>query len=227
MGYLDRKARIKFYEELKKAGKTKIQLQENLLKEEAETVPVVVVASEEVAPCSIPVMDECPVVVEPNKETDPGESKSVPTEDIGIADMLIQAITDEYATIAQYNSLVAILNDTGYSELAAVVSHINEEEQIHVGMLQHAMEEVSKQAKKVEDGKQEAEQIISGEPVVIEVAPQAVEQSLEEAQALVDAAIKCFGRIGGGLYDDLDEMGLYVAEEDGNYIVKKKVPDAE
>ena len=241
MGYLDRKARIKFYEELKKAGKTKIQLQENLLKEEAETVPVVVVTSEEVAPCSIPVMDECPVVVEPNKETDPGEPKSVPTENIGIADMLIQAITDEYATIAQYNSLVAILNDTGYSELAAVVSHINEEEQIHVGMLQHAMEEVSKQAKKVEDGKQEAEQIISGEPVVeepvvIEVASKAIEQPLEEAvkedkieeaQALVDAAIKCFGRIGGGLYDDLDEMGLYVAEEDGNYIVKKKVPDAE
>jgi len=89
MGYLDRKARIKFYEELKKAGKTKIQLQENLLKEEAETVPVVVVTSEEVAPCSIPVMDECPVVVEPNKENDPGEPKSVPTEDIGIADMLI------------------------------------------------------------------------------------------------------------------------------------------
>ena len=103
-------------------------------------------------------------------------------------------------------------------------------------MLQHAMEEVSKQAKKVEDGKQEAEQIISGEPVVIEVASKAIEQPLEEAvkedkieeaQALVDAAIKCFGRIGGGLYDDLDEMGLYVAEEDGNYIVKKKVPDAE
>lgn len=241
MGYLDRKARIKFYEELKKAGKTKIQLQEKLIKEDAE-IPVVVVSTEEIPPRSTPVMDDCPIVVEPAQAAEPGDANSVPAESIGITDMLIQAVTDEYSTIAQYNSLIAVLNDSGYHEIAAVVSHINEEEQIHVGMLQHAMEEISNQAKKVEDGKKEAEQIISGEPVVeeatvIEAQPEPVEEALvekavvedkvEEAQALVDAAIKCFGRIGGGLYDDLDEMGLYVAEEDDKYIVKKKVTQVE
>ena len=240
MGYLDRKARIKFYEELKKAGKTKIQLQENLLKEEAEAIPVIVVTEEPVQQLPI---DE-PVVVDPAPLLDVGAPDSLPSETLGIADMLMNAINDEYETIASYNMIIANLNEAGYPDLAAVISHINEEEQIHVGMIQHALEKISEQAKKVEEGRVEAEQIISGEPAQEEVAekPMQVEEAfitneileeaiddekLEDAQRLVDSAIKLFGRIGAGLYDELDAMGLYISDEDGKYIVKKKVPDSE
>lgn len=235
MGYLDRKARIKFYEELKKAGKTKIQLQENMLKEKAE-IPVIILTEE---PAMQPALEQ-PIVVDPAPMLDVGAPDSIPSENLGLADLFMAAINDEYKTIASYNSLIANLNEVGYPDLAAVISHINEEEQIHVGMIQHALEKISEQAKKVEEGKHEAEQIISGEPVIEESAitteSEIVEQPLEEAvstdkvaeaQTLVDAAIACFGRIGGGLYDDLDEMGLYISEEDGKYIVKKKVPDIE
>ena len=51
--------------------------------------------------------------------------------------------------------------------------------------------------------------------------------SIEAAQAMVDTAIEKFGRVGAGLMDDLDELGFYVVEEDGKYIVHEKFDDLE
>ena len=48
------------------------------------------------------------------------------------------------------------------------IKHINEEENIHVGMLQHAMSTISEQAKDINKGVEEAEQIINGEEPVEE-----------------------------------------------------------
>lgn len=48
------------------------------------------------------------------------------------------------------------------------------------------------------------------------------EDEVKKYQAIVDDAINKFGRIGAALYDELDEEGLYVSEEDGKYIVKSK-----
>ena len=45
--------------------------------------------------------------------------------------------------------------------------------------------------------------------------------TIEQAQAQVDDAINKFGRIGGGLYDELDHHGFYV---DSNNKVQLKVP---
>jgi hypothetical protein len=45
--------------------------------------------------------------------------------------------------------------------------------------------------------------------------------TIEQAQAQVDDAINKFGRIGGGLYDELDHYGFYV---DSNNKVQLKVP---
>lgn len=47
------------------------------------------------------------------------------------------------------------------------------------------------------------------------------EWTIEQAQAQVDDAINKFGRIGGGLYDELDEHGFYV---DADNKVQLKVP---
>ena len=52
------------------------------------------------------------------------------------------------------------------------------------------------------------------------------EELVKRYQKRVDTAIESFGRIGGALYDELDDNGLYVKEENGKYIVKKKVQDS-
>lgn len=80
---------------------------------------------------------------------------------LAITDMLLQAINDENTTIQYYNNLIAACNQEGFIDIANVIKHINEEENIHVGMLQHAMTTISEQAKTIETGVEEAEQIIN------------------------------------------------------------------
>lgn len=45
-------------------------------------------------------------------------------------------------------------------------------------------------------------------------------------QNIVDRAIALYGRIGAGLYDDLDQAGLWVDDRSNKYIVKRKVEDS-
>lgn len=81
---------------------------------------------------------------------------------LGITDMLLQAVNDENETIQFYNNLVATCISEGFEDIANVIKHINEEENIHVGMLQHAMTTLSEQAKEIDKGVSEAEEIMSG-----------------------------------------------------------------
>ena len=60
------------------------------------------------------------------------------------------------------NCCIQACNDEGFHDIANVIKHINEEENIHVGMLQYAMQTISDQAKEIDKGVQEAEEIISG-----------------------------------------------------------------
>ena len=93
--------------------------------------------------------------------TDVGNEISEPSVELGIVEMLMQAVKDEYNTISFYNGLTANANECGRADIAAVISHINEEENIHVGQLQYCIEKLSQQATMVEDGKVEAEKIIA------------------------------------------------------------------
>lgn len=81
---------------------------------------------------------------------------------LGITDLLLAAVNDENEAIQKYNDLIAACNDEGFSEIANVIKHINEEENIHVGMLQYAMGTISEQAKTIQDGAKEAEEIMNG-----------------------------------------------------------------
>lgn len=100
----------------------------------------------------------------PSKEDTPeGDALDGYGSKLAITDMLLQAVNDENTTIQFYNSLIASCIEEGYQDIANVIKHINEEENIHVGMLQHAMSTISKQAKTIKDGEEEAAQIISGD----------------------------------------------------------------
>ena len=81
---------------------------------------------------------------------------------LGVVDMLLQAINDENTTIQDYNSMIATCIEEGFEDVVNVLRHINEEENIHVGMLQHAMMTISEQSQSIEAGKVEAEEIMSG-----------------------------------------------------------------
>ena len=78
---------------------------------------------------------------------------------LAITDMLLSAVNDENEAIQFYNSLIAACIEEGYQDIANIVKHISEEENIHVGMLQHAMATISEQAKTIKDGEEEAAQI--------------------------------------------------------------------
>ena len=101
-----------------------------------------------------PVVEEEPTVDTPVDEFGPK---------LAITDMLLQAVNDENTTIQYYNNLIATCMAEGFEDIANIIKHINEEENIHVGMLQHAMTTISEQAKTIKDGEEEAAQIISGE----------------------------------------------------------------
>ena len=110
------------------------------------------------------------VVTDPTVEEEP--TMETPVDEYGpklaITDMLLQAVNDENTTIQYYNNLIAACNQEGFTDIANIIKHINEEENIHVGMLQHAMSTISEQAKDINKGVEEAEQIIAGEEPVEE-----------------------------------------------------------
>ena len=109
--------------------------------------------------------------------SDVGSEVSEPSVELGIVEMLMQAVKDEYNTISFYNGLTANANECGRADIAAVISHINDEENIHVGQLQYCIEKLSQQATMVEDGKVEAEKIIAkaDEEKDLEVTDTAIE----------------------------------------------------
>lgn len=80
--------------------------------------------------------------------------------DTGIADLLIDAINDEWNTIRKYNSLVATLrvelaNNSSYSSFITIIEDITAEENKHVGQLQEALRVISPNAQLIEKGREE------------------------------------------------------------------------
>ena len=61
---------------------------------------------------------------------------------LALSNMIMSAITDEYETIKMYNDMIATANNEGFEDVVRIIKHINEEESIHVGMLQQLLNHV-------------------------------------------------------------------------------------
>ena len=149
----------------------RIKLKESLqLLKEAEEDPIQGDGKVPVQEDDITVEVDGEVVTDPVVEEEP--TVKTPIDEYGpklaITDMLLQAVNDENTTIQYYNNLIAACNQEGFTDIANIIKHINEEENIHVGMLQYAMSTISEQAKDIDKGVEEAEQIIAGEEPVEE-----------------------------------------------------------
>lgn len=89
-----------------------------------------------------------------------------PASEIGptlaVTQLLMDAIKDEYNTIQFYNDIIATASsEEGFDDVVRIMKHINEEEQIHVGMLQQLLKQYDTAAGEVETGKTEASDIIA------------------------------------------------------------------
>lgn len=78
-------------------------------------------------------------------------------KDAGIAQLLIDAINGEWDTIKLYNDILVNAESYGYSDIADVLRDITNEENVHVGQLQKALETISPNVSSIEDGSKEAE----------------------------------------------------------------------
>lgn len=84
------------------------------------------------------------------------------TTDTFIANTLIEAIKDEWATIALYNNMLATLfteglEDDKYKDMIPVIQDIVKEENTHVGQLQKALSTISPDTDDIANGEMEAE----------------------------------------------------------------------
>ena len=84
-----------------------------------------------------------------------------PGVDYGMATILNSLITDEYEAIEGYNSAIVTAQQEGLTDVVKILTDIQAEEQLHVGQLQRAMELFDPNARKVEQGVQEAEEQLS------------------------------------------------------------------
>ena len=78
----------------------------------------------------------------------------------GISSLLIDAINGEWETINLYNSIAMNARESGFEDIAKVLEEINTEENKHVGELQNILKTISPNASAIEDGEQEAEEIV-------------------------------------------------------------------
>lgn len=83
--------------------------------------------------------------------------------DTGISNEIIGAIKDEWEAIEKYNSLIqtVIANESPFAtEITKILSDIVNEENLHVGQLQKALELLSPNVSSITKGEDEAEEVI-------------------------------------------------------------------
>ena len=83
-----------------------------------------------------------------------------PGVETGLADIIISAINKKWDSVRDINSIIVMLKDTGYEEFLPIMDEILESENNHIGKLQHIVETLTPVTSNIEDGKQEAEEII-------------------------------------------------------------------
>ena len=95
----------------------------------------------------------------PDIETQVVVSDSTPNPpevgyDTGVSVLIIDAIKDEWETIAKYNTMIQNLTDEG---MVDVIKDIVAEENTHVGQLQKMLHDISPNVENIQKGELEAE----------------------------------------------------------------------
>ena len=84
-----------------------------------------------------------------------------PGPQVGMADLLISAINDEWDTISKYNGTIAMAIAEGFEDMVPVIQDIVNEENTHVGQLQKLLQTISPNTEEISKGEMEAEEQMS------------------------------------------------------------------
>ena len=101
--------------------------------------------------------EEDPVITEPVSNDHVTPEVTATPEQAGIQSMLQDLIKDEWDAINGYSGTIQTLKGMGgYDDLCGVLQEISNEELIHIGQLQKALEFVNPVTAKIKEGEEEA-----------------------------------------------------------------------
>jgi hypothetical protein len=125
-------------------------------------------------------------------------------EDGGIASIIHGLIIDEWEAIEGYNPAIEACKNLGFTDIAEVLTHIQNEENKHVGELQQCLATISDSAKKIEVGTVEASKELAGasDEVPQQLVKQAPNELPQEGNPIEDKVKEFF--IAD---DDVDGLG--------------------
>ena len=146
-----------------------MKLKERMRLYEATHQKQKLVLNEDMFEADIP--EEDPVITEPVSDDHAAPEVTTTPEQNGVQDMMQFLIKDEWDAIEGYNNTIQTLKDIGgYEDLCGVLQEISNEELVHVGQLQKALEFVNPVVAKIKEGETEATEQMT-EP---EVSPEGV-----------------------------------------------------
>ena len=83
-------------------------------------------------------------------------SSPAPRTDTGLANLIIDAINDEWEAISGYNDLIEVMSREGHADMVKVINDIANEENTHVGQLQEILKTISSNVENIDNGASEA-----------------------------------------------------------------------
>lgn len=92
------------------------------------------------------------------KETQLKEELS--PEDVGASSLFNDLIQKEYEQLTQYDSVQITLEDKGDDRFSDIFEYIKDDINIHIGMLQSCLEDLNGSGEQVEQGEQQADQVL-------------------------------------------------------------------
>ena len=73
-----------------------------------------------------------------------------------MANLIIDAINDEWEAISGYNDLIEVMSREGHEDMVKVINDIANEENTHVGQLQEILKTISSNVENIDNGASEA-----------------------------------------------------------------------
>lgn len=79
----------------------------------------------------------------------------------GMSSVFMDLINQEYSLLSQYESAQITFNDHDENKFDELFNYIKDDINIHIGMLQAAIEDLNPSAEKIDDGKNQGEDLIA------------------------------------------------------------------
>ncbi len=100
--------------------------------------------------------------------------------DTAIENLFINSINKKWDSVSDFNALLNTLRSEQYDEFIPVIEEILADEHNHIGKLQHILETLSTQVEEIEQGQQEAADILNDTETELEMTESLLNEDFEE-----------------------------------------------